>query len=338
MRHVQVAQECAATRIAAVVEPVAARRAELRSMGLNAVATLDDVPDETRAAILATPTQDHHASALACIDRGWPVIVEKPVAGTMDQATDIVTRAADRGVPLFTGHHRRCHPFSRATREALTQIGDVVGVQGMWSLRKHDTYYDAQWRRLPGAGPLLTNLTHELDLLRFFLGEIDEITALTSNARRGLMVEDTSALALRFESGALGSFLISDAGASPWSFESATAENPAIAPSGQDYLRFVGTLGSLEFPSLTFWGRSDPGEVEWSKPLTRRDGPHCDTVDPLLEQITRFAGVVGGAEDDVLCTGADGMKALEMTLAAALSAQQGRPVRAGQVPGDYTGV
>ena len=338
IRHVEVALACPKTRISAVVEPLAHRRAELQAMGLNAVETLDDAPVETRAAVIATPTQDHHASTLACIDRGWPVIVEKPIAATLDHARQMVERAANKGVPLFTGHHRRCHPFSRATRDALARIGDLVGVQGLWSLRKHDTYYDADWRRQPGAGPLLTNLTHELDLLRFLVGEIDEVTALTSNARRGFVIEDTSALALRFGNGALGSFLISDAGASPWSFEAASDENPTIAASHQDYLRFVGTEGSLEFPSLTLWGRSAPGEIEWSRPLQRTPGPKFETVDPLLEQMTRFAAVVSGASDDVLCTGADGTKALEMTLAAAMSAQQGHPVRTGEVPGDYTGV
>ncbi|WP_439122140.1 Gfo/Idh/MocA family protein [Marivita sp.] len=338
MRHVEVALACSKTRIAAVVEPFAERRIELQAMGLNAVESLDATPAETRAAVIATPTQDHHVSALACIDRGWPVVVEKPTAGTLDHARQMIERAAAKAVPLFTGHHRRCHPFSRATRDALAQIGDLVGVQGLWSLRKHDTYYDADWRRQPGAGPLLTNLTHELDLLRFFVGEIEEVTALTSNARRGFVIEDTSALALRFANGALGSFLISDAGASPWSFEAASNENPTIAASHQDYVRFVGTEGALEFPSLTVWGRSAPGEIEWSKPLRRTPRAQFEKVDPLLEQIARFADVVAGGEDDVLCTGIDGMKALEMTLAAALSAKQGHPVRTGGVPGDYTGV
>ncbi len=338
MRHVEVAQACPATRISAVVEPSEVRRAALAALGLNAVATLDAVPAETRAAIVATPTQDHHVSALACLDRGWPVIVEKPTAATLDQAREVVLRAAQKGVPLFTGHHRRCHPFSRATRDALTQLGDLVGVQGLWSLRKHDTYYDAVWRRQPGAGPLLTNLTHEIDLLCFFLGEIDEVTALSSNSRRGLAIEDTAALAFRFGNGALGSFLISDAGASPWSFEAASAENPAIAASHQDYIRFVGTAGALEFPSLTFWGRSGPGEIEWSKPLIATPGPHFDKVDPVLKQIGHFAAVVAGGDNDLLCSGEDGMKALEITLAAALSAKEHRPVRAGEVPGDYTGV
>ncbi len=338
MRHVEVAQACSATRISAVVEPVEAQRAALTALGLNAVETLDEVPAETRAAIIATPTQDHHASALACLDRGWPVLVEKPTAATLDQAREVVMKAAQKGLPLFTGHHRRCHPFSRATRDALTQIGEIVGVQGLWSLRKHETYFDVNWRRQPGAGPLLTNLTHDIDLLLFFLGEIAEVTALSSNARRGFLIEDTAALAFRFGNGALGSFLISDVGASPWSFEAASGENPAIAASHQDCIRFIGTAGALEFPSLTVWGRSGPGEIEWSKPLNSAAGPKFEKIDPMLEQIRLFAGAVAGAESDLLCRGEDGMKALEMTLAAALSAKERRPVRAGEVPGDYTGV
>lgn len=338
MRHIEVAQACPDTCISAVVEPFEPRRAELRQMGLNAVETLDVVPHETRAAVIATPTPDHHLSTMACLDRGWPVLVEKPTTATLDQAKQVIDSAASKGLPLITGHHRRCHPFSRATRAALSQIGALVGVQGLWSLRKHDSYYDAHWRCQPGAGPLMTNLSHELDLLRFFLGDIAEISALTSNARRGLEIEDTASMALRFADGALGSFLISDAGASPWSFEAASGENPAIAASHQDYMRFVGTEGALEFPSLTLWGRSGPGEIEWSKPLRRSESPAFERIDPLLDQLTRFAFVVHGCEDDVLCTGQDGARALEMTLAAALSAKQERPVRAGQVPGDYTGV
>jgi predicted dehydrogenase len=338
MRHIEVAEACPVTRISAVVEPVAARREELAAQGLPVFADMEDVPAETRAAIVATPTQDHHGSALACLDRGWPVLVEKPTAGTLDQARAIVAHAEAKGLPLVTGHHRRCHPFSLAAREAVREIGAIVGVQGLWSLRKHDTYYDTPWRRAPGAGPLLTNLTHEIDLLRYFLGEIIEVSAFTANARRGLEIEDTAALAFRFGSGALGSFLISDAGASPWSFEAASGENPAIALSGQDYLRAVGTEGALEFPSLTRWGRSEPGEIEWSKPLARSEGPRFDKIDPLFDQINRFAAVVAGGVDEVLCAGDHGVKALEMTLAAALSAREGRPVHTGEVPGDYTGV
>lgn len=338
LRHAEVCEASDRVALTALVEPHAPRRDELAARGLPVVASIAYVPTATRAAIAATPTQDHHASTLAAFERGWAVIVEKPTAATLDEARALTSAAARAGLPFYTGHHRRCHPFARAARDALAEIGDLVGVQGLWSLRKHDAYYDADWRRLPGAGPLMTNLSHEIDLLRFLLGEIAEVTALTSSARRGFVIEDTAALALRFDRGALGSFLISDAGASPWSFEAASHENPAIAGSGEDYIRIVGTEGALAFPSLTRWGRSGPGEIEWSKPLARINGPAFARVDPLLAQLDRFAAVVAGGADDVLCTGEDGTAALEMTLAAALSGKTGRPVRRGEVPGDYTGV
>ncbi|WGW05714.1 Gfo/Idh/MocA family protein [Tropicibacter oceani] len=337
-RHIEVAGLSDRIRLTAVIEPHAPLREKLAQQGLPMVASIDEVPADTRAAVIATPTQDHHASAMACLSRGWAVIVEKPTGATLDEAREIVAQAETKGLPLFTGHHRRCHPFSIAARDALADIGDLVGVQGLWSLRKHDTYYDVDWRRAPGAGPLLTNLTHEIDLLRFFVGEMTEASALLSSARRGFVIEDTASIAFRFANGALGSFLISDAGASPWSFEAASYENPAIAGSGEDYVRLVGSAGALAFPSLTRWGRSAPGEIEWSKPLGRTDGQSFDRIDPLLAQIDRFAAVVAGARDDVLCTGTDGIKAMEMTLAAALSGHQGHPVKAGEVPGDYKGV
>lgn len=337
MRHVEVAQASAEVDLVAVVEPYAPRRSDLLNMGLNAVASLDEVPKMVRAAIIATPTQDHHASAMACLSRGWPVIVEKPVTATLDEGRAVLDEAARHGLPLVTGHHRRCHPFSIAAREALAQIGDLVAIQGLWSVRKHDSYYEADWRRQPGAGPLMTNLSHEIDLLRFMVGEVEEVTALASNARRGFVIEDTAALAFGMAGGVLASYVVTDAGAAPWSFEAASFENPAIAGSGEDYLRIVGTEGALAFPSLTRWGRSGPGEVEWSKPLARHDGLSFERIDPLLAQIDRFAALVEGAEDDVLCQGDAGLVALEMTLATALSARSGHPVKRGEVPGKFTG-
>lgn len=337
-RHIAVA--CCSDRVSltAIVEPDPARRAHFADLGLPVVATPDDVPRETRAAIYATPTGAHHANVLDGLARGWAVLVEKPIAATVRNARAMDRAAQVAGLPLITGHHRRCHPFSQAARSAITELGDLVGVQGLWSLRKHDSYYDIPWRCQPGAGPLMTNLSHEIDLLRFLIGEITDVTALSSSARRGLEIEDTAAIAIRFENGALGSFMISDAGASPWSFEAATAENPAIAASHQDYVRIIGTQGALEFPALTRWTRSGPGEIEWSKPLKRQPGASFPKVDPLLEQINRFAALANGAEDDILCTPTAATAALEITLAVALSAKSGRPVRAGEVPEDYTGI
>ncbi len=66
---------------------------------------------------------------------------------------------------------------------------------------------------------LLTNLIHDLDLLRHLCGEVRQVQAITSNAIRGFANEDCAAVLLQFDSGALGSLTGSDAVASPWSWE-----------------------------------------------------------------------------------------------------------------------
>lgn len=336
-RHIEVARLSDRVDLVSVVEPDETLRVALSEQGLPMVADLSEVPGHVRAAVVATPTPAHAPAARAALERGWAVLVEKPLTGTLDEGRALLALAEEKGQPLYCGHHRRCHSFSAEAREALRGIGTPVGVQALWSLRKHDSYYEPAWRRSPGAGPLMTNLSHEIDLLSFFFGEAVEVTALTSGAARGLAIEDTAALALRFENGALGSILISDAGVSPWAFEAATGENPAIALSTEDYMRFTGTEGALAFPSLTVWQASTPGEIEWSKPLARVPGEPFVPLDPLRAQIDRFAAVVTGGSDDVLCTGAQGLAALEMTLATALSARLGRPVARGNVPGDFNG-
>lgn len=332
LRHAQVAQGLKCIRLTAVVEPVAARRADLAAMGLPAVAALQDVPGDTRAAVIATPTQDHASAGQAALARGWGVIVEKPLGATIAECRALIAAAAAAGLPLVTGHHRRCHPFTRAARTRLSGLGAPVGVQALWSLRKHDSYFDVPWRRAPGAGVMMTNLSHEIDLLHFLLGDLAEVSAMLSTARRGLTVEDTAALSLRFANGALGSVLMSDAGASPWGFEAASGENPMLAASGADYLRIVCEGGALAFPSLRIWRGSD-----WRASMQSEGAEAFAAVDPLAEQMSRFAGLLGGGADDTLCTGAQGLAATAATLACALSGAARRPVRPDQVPEDYTG-
>lgn len=335
LRHVQVAQDLDQIELTAVVEPNPTLAQTLKAQGLPVVQSLDTVPRQTRAAIVATPTPDHAISGMAALERGWSVLVEKPLAGTLAEADQLIERAA--GGVLLTGHHRRCQPFVQSARARLAQIGDPVAVQGMWSLRKHDAYYDVDWRRGPGAGPLMTNLSHEIDLLRFYLGDIEEVTTLSSNAARGFAIEDTSAISFRFASGALGSFLISDAGVSPWSFEAACDENPSIAASGEDYLRFTGTRGAMSFPSLTLWMGQPGQDADWRAPLLRETGPEFAAIDPIKAQLAEFAAILDGADSNVLATAADGRATLETTLAAVLSAQRACPVKQGEVPLNYSG-
>lgn len=324
MRHIECAVASDVVSLTAVVEADAGRRAELAKIGLPVAVDLDAVPRETKAAVIATPTPNHAAVALACLDRGWAVLVEKPLTETLDDADTLCARAADLGLPLLAGHHRRCHPFVAEARNRLDQIGEMVAMQGIWALRKHDSYYDVPWRRAPGAGPILTNLSHEIDLLHCLAGPIVEVTAMSSNAARGFAVEDTATLSMRFENGGLGSFVLSDAGASPWAFEAATGENPAIAVRGDDPLRFVGTKGAMSFPSLQLWQGGAGAPADWQHPLTHVEGPELPRVDGIAAQLDRFAKLAQGGDDDLLATGQDGSQAMLVLAAIQLAAETGQ--------------
>lgn len=321
VRHIQCAVASDTVALSAVVEPSARVRAELAAMGLPAVADLDAVPPQTRAAIVATPTPSHAQVAMGCLDRGWGVLVEKPLTSTVEDADRLIAHARVLGLALVTGHHRRCHPFVACAKAMMSDLGDLVALQGIWALRKHDSYFEADWRREPGAGVILTNLSHEIDLLQYLAGPIVAVSAMTSCASRRLAVEDTAAVSLRFQSGATGTFLISDAGASPWAFEAATAENPAIAVRGDDPLRLIGTTGALSCPSLTHW-KGDGGS-DWQYPMAVQPGPTLETCDPIAIQLERFAALVQGHQDELLATGAEGLRTICVLDAIQRSSQTG---------------
>jgi predicted dehydrogenase len=245
--------------------------------------------------IVASPNALHLGMAMDCLERGTPALVEKPVTDTVASARVLLRAVSRTGVPVLVGHHRRHNPRIKAVRESIAngQIGQLTAVVGLWLLRKPDSYFDVAWRREPGGGPILINLVHDIDDLRFICGEIVEVQALTSNSARGFAVEDTAALLLRFENGALGTVTVSDATPSPWSWELTSGENTAYPKQDQPCYLFAGTKGSLAVPTMELW--SYPGESGWYAPLARTEIAKA-TLDPLVKQLRHFLAVIARRE------------------------------------------
>ena len=82
-------------------------------------------------------------------------------------------------------------------------MGRLTCASVLYTFFKPDEYFALEWRRRAGGGPILINLIHEIDLIRYVCGEIAEVEAITSNAVRGFEVEDTAAVILRLANGAL---------------------------------------------------------------------------------------------------------------------------------------
>ena len=237
----------------------------------------------------------------------------------------MVAAGARYDVPLLVGHHRRHGPDIGGARALIAkgEIGPLMAVNGMWWAKKPDDYFNVAWRREPGGGPILINLIHEIDSLRFIAGEITEVHAFTGNQARGAAVEDTAAVTLRFANGALGSFVISDAVPSPYTWEFTSGHALYFPSQTGDYLWFGGRIGSLTVPSLTRWAHADPGQ-SWQDPIIAA-AQAKGVASPYVAQLKHFMAVIQGQARPLIDV-EDGMRTLAATLAVEKSGREGRPV------------
>jgi predicted dehydrogenase len=283
--------------------------------------------DRPDGVVLATPNRFHVDGGLDCVAAGMPVIVEKPIADTVAGATRLVEAGEAAGVPVLTGHHRNYSPIMATAREIVGsgRLGRIVAVAGTALFRKPDDYFEAGggWRREPGGGPILLNLTHDVNNLLALCGNIVRVQATSSAAARGFPVEDTAAMVFTFAGGALGTFLLSDAAASPRSWEQTSRENTSYATyEDEDCYHIAGTLGSLSVPTMRL--RTYARAPSWWEPFETMVAA-VDRSDPLAGQIAHFADVIRGRAEPI-CSGRDGLTTLRVVGAVTESARTGRPV------------
>lgn len=330
--HARLAAAEPACRLAAIVDPAPGAAALAEELGTRWYADVGKMlaVERVEGAIVAVPNALHLPVARACAAARVHLLVEKPVADTVATGIQLVEAAEAAGVRVLVGHHRRHDPAVLAARSIVRsgELGRLVLVAGLWAARKPDDYWQVAWRTQPGGGPILINLIHEVDSLRYLCGEIVEVQAMTSAAVRGHAVEDSAAILLRFASGALGTFALSDAAVSPWTWEGGTNDNPNVAWSAQNTLRLMGTLGSLEFPNLVTWRHAGEPPGDWGRPFEAQPhglGPRAAHA----AQLRHFCAVIRGQEPPRV-DGRDGLATLAATVAVHEAAASGGRV----VPAD----
>ena len=313
--------------LVAIADPAPAAADYAATIGVPHFVEYEAMLDATRpdGAIVALPNQLHLPAGLACIARGIPCLMEKPVADTVAAARTLAERSEEAGVPVLVGHHRRHSPDIAEARRLVGAgaLGRLVAVNGMCWFRKDDRYFDADWRRAPGGGPLLINLIHDVDCLRFICGEIAAVQAVTSNASRGFAVEDTASVTLRFASGALGSFNISDSVVSPWSWEFTSGQALYLPPQPGSYLFLGGSQASLSVSEMRLWQHARP-DGNWREPVESAVQPLPPTR-AYDNQLAHFLGVIA-REVPPAISARDGLATLATTLSIAEAARTGATV------------
>jgi predicted dehydrogenase len=335
-RHVEMIGRNDGCTLAAIVDPAPAAADYARSLGVPLYRALAELiaKDRPDGVVLATPNQLHVEQTLECVAAKLPTLLEKPFAHTYEAGVRLCEAIEASGVPVLVGHHRRHSSIMAKAVEVIASgvLGRIVAVMGsvLFYKAENEGYYDGPnaWRREPGGGPILLNMIHEVGNLRALAGEIAAVEAFTSNATRGFPVEDSAAIALQFASGALGTFILSDAAACDRSWEHTSGEDPRYAPAHTDeddcYL-VAGTFGSLAVPTMRLQRYPNAAGQSWHKALEKSVIPLA-VADPLERQIAHFAEVIRGNAAP-LVSARDGLQNLRVVDAIVEAAQTGRVVK-----------
>ena len=169
------------------------------------------------AAVVSSPHPLHREQTIAALEAGMHVLVEKPMALTSADCDAMMAAAAKAGRRLGVISQRRWFPAVRRVREAIDAgkigepaLADVV----MFGWRDEAYYRSDPWRGSwsgEGGGVLVNQAPHQLDLLLWMMGEVEEVQAYWANLNHPYIeVEDTAIASLRFKSGALASILVSN--------------------------------------------------------------------------------------------------------------------------------
>lgn len=279
--------------------------------------------------IISSPNKFHAEQAIACIEAGVAVLIEKPISHTCQTAEKFIQLVNKKNSKVLIGHHRAHSPILAAARTIIqnNELGKIVAITGSALFYKPPEYFLAgPWRKEPGGGPILINLIHEIGNFRSLCGEIVLVQAIASSASRKFAVEDTVVINFEFANGALGTFVLSDTAASAKSWEQTSGENKNF-PSydDEDCYHIAGTRGSLSIPTMRLKIYENDEEKSWWKPFAKKTVSIAQQ-DPLECQLAHFIQVIRGVAQP-LVSAQDGLRNLQITEAISASAKSKKMIQ-----------
>jgi predicted dehydrogenase len=269
-------------------------------------------------AVIASPATFHIATAQALAEVGVHLFIEKPLSASLDGVTQLLETCQQQGTVLLTGYNLRFLPSLQRFRDLLGEyvIGRVLSVrceigQYLPSWRPDSDYrLGVSARRELGGGALL-ELSHELDYLRWIIGDVDWVKAtLSRQSSLALDVEDTAHLTLGFVPAVDGHQLIGTVNLD-FIRHDTTRLCTAIGENGS--LRWNGLTGVVEL--------FEAGAKEWRELFShshQRD-------DSYLAEWQNFINCVTENKTPLI-RGEDGLKVLQIIEAARISAASGGQV------------
>ena len=188
---------------------------------------------------------------------------------------------------------------------------------------KPDHYFDAApWRKLKGAGPIYVNLIHDVDLLRYFCGEVKTVYANAIRSTRGYDNEDVASAVLTFKNDIIANVSVSDSISSPWSWETTSNEHPVYPNTNNSCYLIGGAEGSLSLPDLKLWKHEK--KPDWWTPLIT-EKYDFQNIDTLITQLENFRYVIL-CKTEPLVSGLDGVRSIQVIEAIQSSIASKSPI------------
>lgn len=271
---------------------------------------------------IATESGNHAEIALACIDAGINLIIEKPMAMSMQDAEEIIRRSQEKNVKVSACHQNRFNVAIQEMRKALDggRFGKLShgSIHVRWNRNKG--YYDqAPWRGTwaQDGGCLMNQCIHGIDLLRWMMG--DEVVEVYGNTQQQmhdyLECEDIGMAVVKFKNGAIGTI------------EGTTNVYPKNLEETLYLFGETGTvkIGGTSTNNIDVWDFADETEQDEKKKNLQEatsnvygnghTSLYADVIDAVLNDREPYVDAIAGRN------------ALEMVLAIYKSAETGLPIR-----------
>lgn len=307
------------------------------------VAAFDNVPEMlarsgAEALMICTPHPLHAEGCIEAAKAGVHVLVEKPMAATLEACDAMLEAAAKSGIKLGIVSQRRLFEPVQRMKAAIDagKIGrPILGTFQMYSWRDEAYYKSDPWRgkwATEGGGVLVNQSPHMLDMLQWFMGEIDEISGYWSNLNHPYIeVDDTAVAMIRFKSGGLGN-IVTSLSQKPGLYTKVHVHGSNGASVGVQTdlgATFIAGMNSIAEPPLNdVW--TIPGEESLLAQFIAEDRKHFAAIDATTHyhalQIQDFLRAI--REDrSPLVTGDEGRTVVAMFTAIYRSSAERKPIR-----------
>lgn len=308
--------------------------------GVKAYTDLDAFLKESgvEAVCICTPHPAHRDPSVAAAEAGIHLLIEKPLASSLEDCDAILGAVEKSGVKLGMLCQRRFYEPCARIREGIKagKIGrPILGSVTVLGWRDQDYYDSDPWRgtwKDEGGGVLVNQAVHQLDLLLWYMGPVAEVSGYWGNLNHpSIEVDDTAVASIRFNSGALGQVLVSN------SYNPAIHGKVSVLGSNGSLVgvqtdggaMFIAGMSKIEEPPLNdYW--TVPGEEsklpEWIKEDTAQfnrinamEHYHALNIDDFLEAII---------EDREPCvSGQAGRETVELFTAIYRSGRDGKSIQ-----------